>query len=74
MMASMAHDLLAGKPIELNGLWGVVRLGKARACATRRRAALPHYGRQVAVPVPDSAHRCIAQALGIPAMDGKPAV
>jgi 2-dehydropantoate 2-reductase len=29
MMASMAHDLLAGKPIELNGLSGAVaRLGK----------------------------------------------
>jgi 2-dehydropantoate 2-reductase len=28
MMASMAHDLLAGKPIELDGLSGaVVRLG-----------------------------------------------
>jgi 2-dehydropantoate 2-reductase len=31
MMASMAHDLLAGKPIELNGLSGAVaRLGKQR--------------------------------------------
>ena len=29
MMASMAHDLLAGKPLELNGLSGAVaRLGK----------------------------------------------
>ena len=29
MMASMAHDLLAGKPIELDGLSGAVaRLGK----------------------------------------------
>jgi 2-dehydropantoate 2-reductase len=34
MMASMAHDLLAGKPIELNGLSGAVsRLGKQQGVA-----------------------------------------
>jgi 2-dehydropantoate 2-reductase len=34
MMASMCHDLLAGKPIELEGLSGtVVRLGKAQGVA-----------------------------------------
>jgi len=34
MMASMAHDLLAGKPLELNGLSGAVaRLGKQQGVA-----------------------------------------
>ena len=37
LMASMAHDLLAGKPIELDGLSGaVVRLGEASAACRRR--------------------------------------
>jgi 2-dehydropantoate 2-reductase len=35
LMASMAHDLLAGKPIELDGLSGAVaRLGKTRGVPT----------------------------------------
>jgi 2-dehydropantoate 2-reductase len=35
MMASMAHDLMSGKPIELEGLSGaVVRLGKTAGVAT----------------------------------------
>jgi 2-dehydropantoate 2-reductase len=35
MMASMCHDLLAGKPLEVDGLSGAVaRLGKANGIAT----------------------------------------
>jgi ketopantoate reductase len=54
MMASMAHDLLAGKPIELNGLSGAVsRLGKQQGVAgadayVRRAGAGAIYGRQAA--------------------------
>ena len=33
MMASMAHDLLAGKPIELDGLSGAVAPASAGAAA-----------------------------------------
>ena len=44
MMASMAHDLLAGKPIEVDGLSGAVaRLGKQQRRA-RAHAHLHHPG------------------------------
>ncbi len=43
MMASMAHDLMAGKPIELDGLSGAVaRLGERLGVATPTHAFVAH--------------------------------